>query len=231
MVAVTIAAALYYVAEDAQILSNLTEEVRGTFVGEVPSIGPKLESCKYLRACVDEALRMVPPGPGVFWRTSSSDLTIDGVRLPAGTDFGVGVLALHYNEELFPEPLLFRPERFLEAGAREAFIPFLKGFRSCPAQKLAYPTILLPLARLVWEFDLAAIRSSQPGGLQKQPIKQVYEEVLGSSRQPQTSNQHYTAPSKGLYLQTDVFGSRIEGPLLQCLPRERRPDSVMDDST
>ncbi|CAK4030450.1 cytochrome P450 like [Lecanosticta acicola] len=208
MVAVTIAAAFHYITQDGDVLQRLTAEVRSTFgTSETPFIGPKLESCRYLRACVDEALRMAPPGPGVFWRTSSADLNIDGVRLPAGTDFGCSIFALHYNEEIFPEPLSFRPERFLEAGARDGgFMPFVRGFRSCPAQKLAYPTILLPVARLVWEFDLSAV--PQTTRKDPVPIKEYYREVFGKN-EPALDQ---------LYLQVDVFGSRIEGPVLRCAP-------------
>ncbi|PVH95110.1 cytochrome P450, partial [Periconia macrospinosa] len=159
MVAVTIAAAFFYIRQNPRVLQKLRQEIRTTFGSDTPISGPKLDSCTYLRACVDEALRMAPPGPGVFWRTSSSHHVIDGVELPVGTEFGVCIYALHYNSEIFDDPETYKPERMMKKGseessAREGLIPFLRGFRTCPAQKLAYATILLPIARLLWEFEL-----------------------------------------------------------------------------
>lgn len=194
MVAVTIAATLFYIRQKPQILEQLQREVRTVFGSEKPKTGAKLNSCTYLRACVDEALRMAPPGPGVFWRTSSIDQVIDGVLLPAGTDFGVSIYALHYNNVIFDDPERFMPERMMDHGqkestSREALIPFLRGFRACPAQKLAYATILLPIARLLWEFELELVDP--------------------------------TSPTPQIFPQVDVFGSRISGPVLTFQPSTR----------
>jgi cytochrome P450 len=42
------------------------------------------------------------------------------------------IAALHYREDLFPEPEEFRPERFLEEKADNyAWIPFGGGVRRC----------------------------------------------------------------------------------------------------
>ncbi|KAH7084151.1 cytochrome P450 [Paraphoma chrysanthemicola] len=193
MVAVTIAATFFYIRQNPQILQKLQHEIRTTFGSQTPTSSPKLDSCTYLRACVDEALRMAPPGPGVFWRTSSSHHVIDGIALPPGTEFGVCIYALHYNNTMFNEPETYKPERMIktdtaEVSAREGLISFLRGFRACPAQKLAYATILLPIARLVWEFDLDA-----------------GEPASASEMTPQHTK---------VFPQVDVFGSNISGPVI-----------------
>jgi cytochrome P450 len=208
MVAVTIAATFFYIKQNPQILQNLQHEIRTTFGAHKPTSGPKLDSCAYLRACVDEALRMAPPGPGVFWRTSSSHHVIDGITLPVGTEFGVCIYALHYIHAIFTEPETYKPERMMttesEAStAREGLIPFLRGFRACPAQKLAYATILLPVARLLWEFDL------DPG----KPIPPPE-----ASRQAQTLGL-ITPQHTKVFPQVDVFGSHISGPVVSFKPK------------
>ncbi|KAH6641977.1 cytochrome P450 [Boeremia exigua] len=198
MVAVTIAAAFFYIRQNPQILRDLQHEIRTVFGSETPTSGPKLDSCTYLRACIDEALRMAPPGPGVFWRTSSSPRVIDGISLPAGTEFGVCIYALHYNDSIFDEPERYRPERMIKqnataTSAREGLIAFLRGFRACPAQKLAYATISLPIARLLWDFDLNSIEQAS-----------------------NTKAQH-----NKLFPQVDVFGSNISGPVISFKPKNR----------
>ena len=47
---------------------------------------------------------------------------------------------LHFCEDVFTEPYVFRPERWLEPDAEkleELLIPFSRGPRSCPGMKYA----------------------------------------------------------------------------------------------
>lgn len=148
------AASLFYLSRNPVCQANARLEVRSAFSQADQIIhGPVLEQCTYLRACLDEAIRMSPPAPGLFFRRCTQDCVIDSVSIPAGTGIAVGVHALHHNPEYFPEPFKYKPERFLEKGAREAFVPFLRGYRSCPAQRMAYPMMLVPLARILWTYD------------------------------------------------------------------------------
>lgn len=75
--------------------------------------------------------------------------------------------AIHHNEDYFPEPYTFRPERWLlrsqdPAGvsAEElalqqfAYAPFSVGRASCVGKSLAYPDISIVLARLVWLHEM-----------------------------------------------------------------------------
>ena len=65
------AATLFYLLKYPEAMAKLRQELDGKFssADEIRS-GPKLASCVYLRACVDEALRMAPPGPGILPRTA-----------------------------------------------------------------------------------------------------------------------------------------------------------------
>ena len=146
-----ISATLFHTTRDYEILQKLHDEIRNKFpTPQSIQVGPKLDACIYLRACVDEAMRISPPTPGIFWCQAEKDLCIDGDTIPADTGMGTGVYALHHEETSFPEPNRYRPQRFLDTRSKEAFIPFLRGFRSCPAQKLVYPMVLLkPIARLM----------------------------------------------------------------------------------
>lgn len=219
MVAVTIAATFFYIKQDPRILRKLQREIRTVFGSETPENGPKLDSCTYLRACVDEALRMAPPGPGVFWRTSSSHHVIDGISLPVGIEFGVCIYAMHYNNAIFDEPETYRPERMMKqeseaSNAKEGLLPFLRGFRACPAQKLAYAAILLPVARLLWEFEL---RLNKPVSASEMAsdVLTGSSEALASVRIRRTEAPHPVTPQHAkVFPQVDVFGSHITGPVI-----------------
>ncbi|OAP63321.1 hypothetical protein AYL99_02548 [Fonsecaea erecta] len=160
------AATLFYLLKYPECMSNLRQELDSKFnsVDEIKS-GVKLTSCVYLRACVDEALRMAPPGPGVLPRTAlKGGETVNGEYIPEGIDVAVGWWALAYNEKYFPEPETFRPERYLTndgstddndiTSAKGCYWAFSMGPRKCPGIKMAYQEIYLTIARLVYLFDM-----------------------------------------------------------------------------
>jgi cytochrome P450 len=133
--------------------------------------GKQLSSCRYLRACINEALRMSPPITGTLWRELADEAddepwVIDGHIIPPGTQVGVNTYAIHHDERYFPEPYVFRPERWLESSTLSAedgsqssvhihreFVPFSIGPRSCIGKAMAYLECSLVAAKTLWYFD------------------------------------------------------------------------------
>ena len=67
---------------------------------------------------------------------------------------------LHRRGDSWPDPLAFRPERFLGAGAgRSGYLPFGQGPRLCIGREFALGEMVLVLSRL-----LAAYRIEVPQG-------------------------------------------------------------------
>lgn len=86
---------------------------------------------EYIDAVVKETLRMRPP----LWhigRRLSTDTQIKGYTIPAGTVVVVPLLTIHRRPDLYPEPLTFRPERYIEGKPPSyGWIPFGGGVRRC----------------------------------------------------------------------------------------------------
>ncbi|KAI1624415.1 cytochrome P450 [Exophiala viscosa] len=118
-------------------------------------------SLPYISAIVEEALR---------WRTvtvlggiphaPTHDDVYRGFHIPAGTPIIGNVWAIHRHPREFPDPDVFRPERFLNGPERRPY-PNKKGHnafgwgrRQCSGQPLAQQGLLLTIARLLWAFDM-----------------------------------------------------------------------------
>jgi cytochrome P450 len=85
----------------------------------------------YLAATVKETLRSRPVIIDVG-RKLTAPATIGGYELQAGSFVLAAIAALHYREDVFPEPEAFRPERFLDSKTDNyAWIPFGGGVRRC----------------------------------------------------------------------------------------------------
>lgn len=204
-----ICALFFYLARNPRCYRRLAEEIRGTF-GTASEIrnGQKLASCSYLRACFDEALRMSPPTAGTLWRQQvvnhggeSEPLVIDGHIIPPGTQIGVNTYSLHHNEQYFPRPFTYLPERWLPDCAeyqttnRNAFAAFSIGPRGCAGKPMAYQEASLVIAKTLWYFD--------------------FEEVAGDAK----GNSRPTSDEDNEYQLNDIVVSTHNGPWLNFSPR------------
>ena len=197
----TLAATLFYLSINHQAYERACREIRGKFVHSRDiSLGPQLNSCTYLRACIDEALRMSPPVGGALWREiMPGGMVVDSIPLPAGIDVGTGIYSLHHNNRYHRDPFKYMPERWLvgEAGSteesvqtsRSAFVPFSTGPRSCVGKGFAYHELMLCLAHIIHRFDFHhAGMANEKHGLFKGPGGRdeflLKDHVTGAKRGP-----------------------------------------------
>jgi cytochrome P450 len=103
----------------------------------------------WVRAVVDEALRLYPPAWAISRRAREADV-VGGVEVPAGTLAIVSPWVLHRRGASWEEPLAFRPERFLDApAARAGYLPFGQGPRLCIGREFALGEMVVVLSRLL----------------------------------------------------------------------------------
>ena len=179
----TISASLFYLLHSPGCLATLTREIRSTF-SSLDSIhsGRALSSCVYLRACLDETLRLAPPVPSHLPReVLPGGIYVDGEFLPPGTVVGTAPWAIHHSATYFPDPFAFRPERWISSTtnddddddestgdgastARAAFCAFSLGPRGCVGKGLAYLEASLALAHLLWLYDIRLGEGGPSGG-------------------------------------------------------------------
>ena len=85
----------------------------------------------YVDAVIKETLRLRPVVPIVL-RRLKAPMEIGGWELPEGVSAVPSIYLMHRRHDLYPDPLAFRPERFLEKPAGTyTWIPFGGGVRRC----------------------------------------------------------------------------------------------------
>jgi cytochrome P450 len=113
-----------------------------------------------LEATIKETLRLGPVVPAVV-RQLQAPMTFGGWDLPAGVHIGPSIYLLHRRPDLYPDPLAFRPERFLERsyGTYE-WIPFGGGIRRCLGASFALFEMRVVLSTLLERVQLQPARGS-----------------------------------------------------------------------
>ncbi|KAI9700902.1 MAG: hypothetical protein M1820_006663 [Bogoriella megaspora] len=156
----------YLLLRGPEALEKLKTEIRTTFREPRDITFQALASLLYLNACIQEALRMYPPVPGVLpRRVEAGGVIINGYYLPEGTSVGVHQWSINRSSKIFTRPDDFIPERWLgNAGFvhdnAAALQPFSVGPRNCLGQHLAWAEMRAILARMIWHFDLELCEDS-----------------------------------------------------------------------
>lgn len=140
--------AWWSISRNPHVWDSLQKEVNSlqTPLGESRPLFEELKDMRYLRATLNESLRIHPVVPANS-RQAIVDTTlplgggIDGqspVFVPKGTIVNYGVHAMHHRKDLFGEDADdFRPERWLDDGEKKGlrlgweYLPFNGGPRIC----------------------------------------------------------------------------------------------------
>ena len=111
----------------------------------------------YLDAVVKETMRLCPAAPIVV-RKLLAPMELGGYTIPAGTTVAPCVHLVHRRQGVYPEPLCFRPERFLERPAGTyTWIPFGGGVRRCLAAPYAQLLMKQVIGTVLSEVDLYTV--------------------------------------------------------------------------
>jgi cytochrome P450 len=149
--ATSLAWATYLVHRNPPVRDRLRADLRA--LGDAPS-PEAVARLPYLEAVCQETLRLYPPVPMVP-RKLTRDFELKGFTIPAGMSMAAGVYMAHLRPETFPDPLEFRPERFLGRSYTPfEYMPFGGGSRRCLGAAFAMYEMKVVLAELLSHPDL-----------------------------------------------------------------------------
>uniref|UniRef100_UPI00358E0A4C sterol 26-hydroxylase, mitochondrial n=1 Tax=Myxine glutinosa TaxID=7769 RepID=UPI00358E0A4C len=155
----TISWALYQLAREPHYQERLYQEIRSIIPGDTTPDAESVSRMVYLKAVIKETLRKYPVIPGNARVAANGDVFVGGYRFPKKTIFHFCHYAVSHDPENFPEPKLFRPERWLRVAGRLphhpfSSIPFGFGIRACLGRRIAELEMLLALSQILRAYEV-----------------------------------------------------------------------------
>ncbi|TVY82222.1 Cytochrome P450 monooxygenase apf7 [Lachnellula suecica] len=209
---VSLCGIIFYLVRNDRCLEKLVKEIRSTFsTADSINYGPKLQSCVYLKACIEEGMRLTPAGPSELNReVKPGGMTINNEHYPAGVIVGAANWTQSRNDT-YGDPYIFRPERWIADEAsgvtaesikviRANHSPFGRGPRACPGKTMAIMELMLMVAKLLHRLDVR-----KPPG-----------DTLGEG----CPEKQWGERDRNIFQMRDAFITILEGPTVQFRKRE-----------
>ncbi|CAD7077467.1 unnamed protein product [Hermetia illucens] len=158
-----ITSALYNLAKNPDKQEILRNELRKILPEKDSPLTPQnMSNLPYLRACIKEAMRILPVVNGNF-RQTGQDLVLRGYRIPKGTPVALQSAFTQVDDKLYTNAKKFIPERWLKNQESElsketksvspfTFLPFGFGPRMCIGRRFAELEIEVFVSKLVRNF-------------------------------------------------------------------------------
>ncbi|KAF9461107.1 cytochrome P450 [Collybia nuda] len=173
-VALTLSSLVYYLALHPRITSHLRAEILHHLGPIRRPTSDDLRAMKYLRAVINETLRLTPPVPCTIRETVTATTWPSPypkgkpIYIPAHAKVSYDVYSIHTSKDFWgPDAKQFDPERFLDGRYQEylspnpyIFLPFGVGPRACFGQEVAYDEISILTIRLLQAYGSLSIDAS-----------------------------------------------------------------------
>ncbi|XP_031438049.1 LOW QUALITY PROTEIN: cytochrome P450 [Clupea harengus] len=168
----TISWALYHLAKEPGIQEQLYQEVESVCPGDKVPTSDDFARMPLLKAIIRETLRLYPVVPGNARFTVESEIVVGGHLFPKETLFHLCHYAVSYDENVFPDPHAFLPQRWLRGADKQlnqhpfGSVPFGFGIRACLGRRVAELEMYLIMSRLMKRYEVRP----DPAGTTVKPI-------------------------------------------------------------
>lgn len=164
-IATTLGTLSYNLVKNPQALEILMGEVDTVLEDHEGVVNHEtITKMPYLEANIKETLRLFPTIARND-RMCNKDWEYKGYKIKKGTCVGISHYVIHHNPEYWPEPELYKPERFLKDNATSipqgAFMPFGTGPRTCIGERFALMEIKIAMTRLLQKYNIEMADSTR----------------------------------------------------------------------
>ncbi|KAF0356957.1 cytochrome P450 [Gigaspora margarita] len=156
----------YYVCHSPHVKQKMIDEIYTIFPPNTPYNLNYVDLIKleYCDAVMNEASRIISVAVDVA-RYIPNSCELAGYRWEAGTTFHMNINGIHSNENYWPNPEIFDPDRFYKknddmnnkVGNKFSFIPFGGGLRVCPGRKLTMIELISLVVVIFGKYDIELV--------------------------------------------------------------------------
>ncbi|XP_036145097.1 probable cytochrome P450 304a1 isoform X2 [Monomorium pharaonis] len=135
----------------------------------------------YLEATIRETMRIETVTPLGITHRSVKTTTLGGYEIPINTPIFANLAAMHHDPDLWGDPEVFRPERFLKKDgqlAKDISLPFGFGHRLCTGETYARYNMFGTLALLLQNFNFFFVKGEPSNLKDKIPGITVFPKEL-----------------------------------------------------
>jgi cytochrome P450 family 6 len=170
------------------IQERLQVEIDHAFESNVDDYQPDyqtVQSLEYLDMVVNETLRLHSP-VGIIPRVCTKEYTMPGtdLKIPVGSEIHFLPASIHTDEQYYPDPTKFDPERFSkdERAVRHpmAFMPFGQGPRACIGSRFALLEAKIAMVTVLRKFrvkrcpETPEVVHLKPNSLTNNPLETLW---------------------------------------------------------
>ncbi|KAJ9084037.1 hypothetical protein DSO57_1028240 [Entomophthora muscae] len=160
---------LYFLAKHPDVQATLRQEVLSV-MGRSMAIptNEQQRDMPYLEQVIKEGLRIVTTVPQLRRYCHTEQTLSCGLVIPARTSIQIESWGIHHNANIFPNPHLFDPNRFLDPHGPESthWLPFGYGTRMCAGKNFAMleqrTMLILILQRYHLQLDAQSAQEPRP---------------------------------------------------------------------
>ncbi|KAK7497845.1 hypothetical protein BaRGS_00010979 [Batillaria attramentaria] len=152
-----------YLLHFPEVMRRIQKEVDHAIGQRMPRIEDR-GNLPYTEAAILEVLRHSSFIPLGIPHECRDDVTVDDVHISKGSMLFANTWVCHHDPEVWGDPGIFRPERFLDDVTgqvlpathplRQNLLSFGAGKRSCPGENFARTRVFLYVTTLLQKFDI-----------------------------------------------------------------------------
>ncbi|CAG2112196.1 unnamed protein product [Medioppia subpectinata] len=163
--ATTLSYCTYELALNPDLQDRLYEECKEAFNEKGEISYDVLSRLPFIDALLSETLRNYPPLLRLQ-REAMEDIELGdtGLKVEKGVVAEIPVYAIHHDPDHYPEPFVFRPDRFMPENRDNikpyTYIPFGSGPRNCIGMRFALLEAKLALAKMSQQFRFSRVANT-----------------------------------------------------------------------
>ena len=154
---------LFLLAQHPTIMRQLHREITDVMQGDCPTY-EEMTRMPLTERVLRESMRILPAS-SYSQRICAVPTMLRNVPLNRGTPVVFSQYVTHHMPELYPDPEVFRPDRWLEGAVSPyAYLPFGAGAKMCIGAPLAMQTLRTMLPSILKRYRLTVVPGAEING-------------------------------------------------------------------